>query len=73
MEELYEIMKDLLKIEYNQKSLCYIVKALEASYDMEQEEELKLIVNGFRYYLEVLQQELRNAITRMDQYLIEKK
>ncbi len=73
MEELYEIMKDLWKIEYNQKSLCHIVKALEASYDMEQEEELKLIVNGFRYYLEVLQQELRTAITRMDQYLIAQK
>lgn len=35
MQELYSIMRDLLEVEYNQKSLLYILKRLEASYGNE--------------------------------------
>ena len=39
-------MRDLLEVEYNQKSLLYILKELEASYGNEQEE--KWITNSIK-------------------------
>ena len=63
-------MRDLLEVEYNQKSLLYILKRLEASYGNEQEE--KWIANSAGYYLEALQKELRGAISRLDAYVAEK-
>ena len=32
MEELYAIMRELLEVEYNQKSLLYIMEMLETAY-----------------------------------------
>ena len=69
MQELYSIMRDLLEVEYNQKSLLYILKRLEASYGNEQEE--KWIANSAGYYLEALQKELRGVISRLDTYVAE--
>ena len=62
-------MRDLLEVEYNQKSLLYILKELEASYGNEQEE--KWITNSIKYYLEALLKELRGAIRRLDAYVAE--
>ena len=36
MKELYMIMSDLLELEYNQKSLWYILDALAGGYDYQQ-------------------------------------
>lgn len=63
-------MRDLLEVEYNQKSLLYILKELEASYGNEQGE--KWITNSIKYYLETLQKELRGAISRLDAYVVER-
>lgn len=72
MQELYLIMRELLEVEYNQKSLCYILKMLEKIY--EQEEvwgKGDLIVNGIAYYLAALHKELGTAIGRLDSYIAE--
>lgn len=71
MQELYAIMRDLLEVEYDQKSLLYILRRLEGSYGNEQEEE-KWIANSIRYYLEALQKELRGVISRLDTYVAER-
>ena len=67
MPELYSIMRDLLEVEYDQKSLLCVLKRLEASYG-DDPGETKWIINSIRYYVEVLQRELREAINRLDVY-----
>ncbi len=69
MDELYAIMRDMLEIEYNQKSLVYILKAFESAYREEQHEDVRYIVNSAKYYLEALQKELKAAISKMDIYI----
>ena len=49
MKELYSIMRDLLEVEYNQKSLLYILKLLEKDCSGDQKEEMRLIVNCAKY------------------------
>lgn len=39
MEELYSIMRDLLEVEYNQESLLRLLRAAEAAYSDEKQEE----------------------------------
>ena len=45
MKELYSIMRNLLEVEYNQKSLLYILKSLENDCSGEQKAEMRLVVN----------------------------
>lgn len=71
MEELYSIMRDLLEVEYNQKSLLHMIKRMETNCSTEQREEMQLIVNGTKYYLEALQIDLKKSINRMDKYIAE--
>ena len=71
MEELYSIMRDFLEVEYNQKSLLYVLETLETAYSEKQEEETKLIVNHTKGCLKALQEELKAAINRMDSYIAE--
>ena len=71
MKELYMIMSDLLELEYNQKSLWYILDARAGGYDERQKE--AMITNSTRYYLTGLQAELRVAINRLDAYIAERK
>ncbi len=70
MEELYSIMRDLLEIEYNQRSLLHIIKVLESNSNTQQKKEVQLIVNGVKYFLETLQIDLKKSINRMDKYII---
>ena len=49
MEELYAIMRELLEVEYNQKSLLYIMEMLETAYGGEEQETEGLAVSGIRY------------------------
>ena len=71
MEKLYSILRDFLEVEYNQESLLYLLKVVEAGYNGEEQEEVKLITNSAKYYLKALQEEIRLAINRLDSYIIE--
>lgn len=71
MEELYSIMRELLEVEYHQKSLLYIAQLLEAAYDSEECGRTELIVNGISYYLTVLHKDLETVIGRLDSYIAE--
>lgn len=68
MDELYLIMRDFLEIEYNQKSLLYLLEMAEEAHGGED----WLVTNGAKYYLKSLQEELRGAISRLDQYMAER-
>ncbi len=69
MEELYAIMRDFLEVEYNQEALLCVLRALEAAYSKEEQAEAKLIANSTKYYLQALQNELKTAISRLDDYM----
>ena len=71
MQELYSIMRELLEVEYNQESLRYIIKMLEAAYGQEDQGKENLIVSGVGYYLAVLHRDLGTAINRLDSYIEE--
>ena len=72
MQELYAIMRELLEVEYHQKSLRHIMGMLETVYEQEEEREKSgLIVNGINYYLTVLHKDLEAAISRLDNYIAE--
>lgn len=69
MEELYSILRDLLEVEYNQKSLLYVLEALEAVYEEQGQGDIKLIVNHTKGCIKALQAELRATISRLDSYI----
>lgn len=69
MKELYSIMRELLEVEYNQKSLLHIMEVLEAAYNEREQEPAGLAVNGARYYLAVLHKDLGTAINKLDIYM----
>lgn len=71
MEELYSIMRDFLEVEYNQESLLCVLKAVEAAYTDREQDEVMLIANSTKYYLQALQKELKAAINRLDSYIAE--
>lgn len=73
MQELYTIMRELLEVEYHQKSLRHITKMLEAACGQEggENEEYSLVVDGINYYLAVLHHDLRDVIGRLDSYIAE--
>ena len=62
-------MRNLLEVEYNQKSLLYILKLLEKDCSGDQKEEMRLIVNCAKYYLEAVQMDMKKSINRMDNYI----
>lgn len=69
MEELYSILRDLLEVEYNQKSLLYVLETLEAVYEEQWQGDIKLIVNHTKGCIKALQAELRATISRLDSYI----
>ncbi len=72
MQELYSIMRELLEVEYKQKSLRYIVRMLEKVYEQEEEKgDSDLIVNAIGYYLATLHNDLGIVIGRLDCYIAE--
>ena len=71
MEELYSIMRDFLEVEYNQESLVCLLKAAEAAYTEDNQEEAKFIASSAKYYLTALEEDLMAAINRMDLYIAE--
>ena len=69
MEELYSIMRDFLEVEYNQKSLLYVLGVLEAAYSEQERAEVKLVVNHTKGSLKALQKEIGAAIDKLDNYI----
>ena len=70
MEELYLIMDDFLKVEYRQKALLSVLKALEGFYSEEEQEELKLLISSVKWDLEALQEEMKECIGKLDNYIV---
>lgn len=70
MKELYLIMDDFLKVEYRQKALLSVLKALEGFYSEEEQEELKLLVSSVKWDLEALQEEMKECIGKLDNYIV---
>lgn len=71
MKELYAIMRELLEVEYNQKSLQCIMRMLEAAYGQEEQGKENLIVSGVSYYLAALHKDLGTVVSRLDNYIAE--
>lgn len=71
MRELYLIMEDLLATEDNIKSLLYVLELLERVY--EEQTESSCIVSVIKCYIEKLQMETRNSISKLDSYIVKKK
>ena len=69
MEELYLIMEDFLQVEYRQKALLSVLKALEGCYSEDEQEELKLLVSSGKWALESLQEQMQSSISRLDNYI----
>lgn len=71
MKELYLIMEDLLATEDNIKSLLCVLELLERVY--EEQTESSCIVSVIKCYIEKLQMETRNSISKLDSYIVKKK
>lgn len=69
MEELYLIMDDFLQVEYRQKALLSVLKALEGYYSEDEQEELKLLVSNGKWAFEGLQEQMQRSISRLDNYI----
>ena len=69
MNELYLIMDDFLQVEYRQKALLSVLKALEGYYSEDEQEELKLLVSNGKWALEGLQEQMQSSISRLDNYI----
>lgn len=69
MNELYLIMDDFLQVEYRQKALLSVLKALEGYYSEDEQEELKLLVSNGKWALEGLQEQIQSSISRLDNYI----
>ena len=75
MEELYSIMRDFLEVEYKQESLLYLLTDAEFSkenQDDNQDKAEQFVINGAKYYIKALQNDLKATINRLDSYITEK-
>ena len=70
MNELYLIMDAFLQVEYRQKALLSILKALEGYYSEDEQEELKLLVSNGKWVLEGLHEQMKSSISRLDNYVV---
>lgn len=71
MEELYAVMRNFLEAEYNLEFLICLLKAAEASFNSEKQEDARMVSNAVKYYLGALQKELKAAIGGMDTYIVQ--
>lgn len=73
MEELYSIMEDFLEVEYAQKSLMYVLEALENAYCEpycgQEQPGAKMVANHARNSIKSIQEGMRAAISRLDRYI----
>lgn len=70
MEKLYLIMEECLKNQYGMKAVLLLLETLEASYSEEEQAELKYIVYVIKTNLEALQEEMKEIISQIDNYIV---
>lgn len=70
MNELYLIMQDFLKSEYEIKAIIALLEVLENSYSEEKQLETKAIASVVKTYLISLQKEINSTLNTMDNYLV---
>ena len=70
MNELYLIMQDFLKSEYEIKAFIALLEVLENSYSEEKQLETKAIASVVKTYLISLQKEINSTLNTMDNYLV---
>ncbi len=73
MKELYEIMKNLLDIEYKQKSLICLIQRLDAAYESEEQRELKMLLLNMSILMRSVKDDMRITIEELDNYIINNK
>lgn len=69
MNELYLIMNDFLKSEYDLKALLSIISTLEAAYSEEEEQKIKFLASVVKGYLTAVEKEIRDTIGTLDNYI----
>lgn len=69
MKELYLIMDDFLKSEYDLKALLSVLNTLEAAYSEEEEQKIKFLASIVRWHLEAVEKEMRDTIGTLDSYI----
>lgn len=70
MEKLYLIMEECLKNQYRMKAVLLLLETLAASYSEEEQAELKYIVYVIKTNLEALQEEMKEIISQIDNYIV---
>ena len=70
MEKLYLIMEECLKNQYGMKAVLLLLETLEASYSEEEQAELKYMVYVIKTNLEALQEEMKEIISHIDNYIV---
>lgn len=69
MNELYLIMDDFMKSEYDLKALLSIISTLEAAYSEEEEQKIKFFASVVKWYLTAVETEMRDTIGTLDNYI----
>lgn len=72
MNKLYLIMEQMLKSEFDVKSILCVLKGLENAYSQEDYEEFRYILNILSVGLNQVDTELHIAISDIDKYIVNK-
>lgn len=70
MNELYLIMEDLLEVEYQQKALLSILKALESVYSEDEAAQTKYLISSVKWQLEAIHIHTKASISKIDNYTL---
>lgn len=68
--DLYEIMDQLAKKEYDLQSLIYILNRLDMTYDDVEHTDMKLLANIIQEYLIHITSGIRKSIDELDRYIM---
>ncbi|MBQ6888155.1 MAG: hypothetical protein IJN54_11645 [Lachnospiraceae bacterium] len=70
MKNLYFIMDEFLKVEYDIKALLTVLAIMEGGCG-EEKEEVKRIINVLEGYLKSVEEEVHTAIGSLDRFVVE--
>ena len=69
MEELYLIMNDFLRAEYDLKALLYVLNDLEAAYSEEEQMEMKANISVIKCCLTSVKAQMKATIGSLDEFI----
>ena len=72
MNQLYSIMEQLLKLDYEEETYLFVLKTLEASFDEKQEPHSKMLASHAKWQLESQNRLLKRQIHELDNYICTK-